>query len=593
MGTQLKNNSLALIQILRRHIGALLLAGTVAGLLILPQHLLKREAGSSYRGILFTASDSELYYDARIRDVYDGHFKLANAFAAEYKNLPYLQPPLPEWITAAVGFLSFHDDPVIRIFFATRIALPFLLTLLIYLFLYRVTNSRGIALVGAASVMIGMDILQNWRYVMRLVPFLPFGNPDPGSTPLTFSRPISPQMGVLFFFLYATFFWEWLTHNTRRQLYVAGVVLGLSFYVYIYTWAFVLMGNFLLGLLLLWRRQYTEVKQLLLLHAIALLVALPYAWNVLQFYQVPNREFLAYHNGQFPSRRFYMSWSALLGLACVPWIRARIPILKWWLAALLTGGFIALNQQVITGQELSPNHFHWYFISVVSGIAVLLAFFDIARLKSRRVVRYCVLTAIITLLLVYGARRQVNAYQAYREQYLSDQRWGGVFQWLQSHTAKDSVILTTDRNRGSALAFYTHNNPYYASFMFLSNTPMRRLEDMQNLRVRLMGVTADAAEQFFLDNPELVADFIGGFSTRRRFGCRSCFAEPEKVYRSVTESYRAYLQQDMKTRLDEYGLDYVVFDHTVDRWDLGEVAGLSRVAQVDGFDIYRYPSQQK
>ena len=204
------------MNLLRRHYAVIILA-VLAGLIMsLPQFLLKRDLGEDYAGVYFSATDSEMYYTGRIRDIYDGHFKLSNAFLAEYKDLPYIQPPVPEIITAGLGYLSFSSDIPTRIHFATRFVIPALLILAVYILVFRVTGSRVQGLLGASLIVLGLELLHNFREVFRVLE-LQFTN----NATLVFSRPISPQIGVLFFFLYGIFFWEWLTKK-KQKIFVAG-----------------------------------------------------------------------------------------------------------------------------------------------------------------------------------------------------------------------------------------------------------------------------------------------------------------------------------------------------------------------------------
>ena len=79
----------------------------VGSIIVFPQIFLTIQLGNDYQGINFTQTDSENYYIARIREAYDGHLKIANAEFYEYKDLPYLQPALPEIILASLAKICF------------------------------------------------------------------------------------------------------------------------------------------------------------------------------------------------------------------------------------------------------------------------------------------------------------------------------------------------------------------------------------------------------------------------------------------------------------------------------------------------------
>jgi len=563
---------------LGRHWAILVLLLFVVLIYTAPQFWLKNSLGGEYQGIYVAVSDSEMYYAARIHDIYDGHFKLANAFLYEYKNFPYIQPALPEILSAGLGYLVFWADIPTKIFFATRVAVPVLVGLLIYLFFWRLTKSKTQGVVGAAVIMLGIEFLQNYHLFYQL-----FQNGWPNDRMIDFVRPISPQYGILFLFLYMIFFWEWLEKGKSKFLLSAGMVLGLSVYVYFYTWTFILVSN---GLMFFYFLKVNKQKawQLLKMHVLPLLVVLPYLYNLYQFYQIENRAFLAYHAGQFPSHRFIMNWTIVGGLilALLAWKGKGIKF--WWLVSFLLGGFIALNQQVITGQELTPAHYHWYFIAPVVGVVAVLFIYKFFHLEGKNLQKYIFSILVITALIGYGYAKHRHSYEYYYDGLVSEQRFGKLYDWLNSNTPADSVVLMSDRNRADQLAAYTSNNVYYASFMFLSNTPTQRLRDMHNLNLYLSGATADNIDKYLRDHPGIVANFIGGFSTRRTTGCRTCFQDEE--FQKAADSFREFSGQDLSDIMRKYKLDYIVHDNVTDAWKESDLPGLRLKDRVGEFTIY-------
>jgi len=560
---------------------AVILAVLVGLIMFLPQFWLIQDLGDNYTGVYFSATDSEMYYTGRVRDIYDGHFKLSNAFLAEYKDLPYIQPPVPEIITAGLGYLSFSSDIPTRIHFATRFVIPAILILAAYIFVYRVTGSRVQGLLAASLIVLGLELLHNFREILRVLQ-LEFTN----NATLAFSRPVSPQIGVLFFFLYGIFFWEWITKKKKSFLWASGILLGVSTYIYFYTWAFILAGNGFLGLYFLYQKNFKDFWRLIGIHVIAIVISIPYLFNLYQFYQQPNSQFLSFHAGQFPSRRFFMNWSTVGGLVLLFLTQKKTGVRFVWFTSLLLGGFLAVNQQVITGQELTPAHFHWYFISVVVGLVALFAFFRFFRLESRLKLKVVASLLIFVFILGYAFLRQKNSYSYYSGYFKNEQRFSKLYDWLNSNTEKDETILFLNPDRAYHFSTYTHNNVFYTGYMFLSNTPYDRLADMHNLGIRLNGVTEQSAAAFFRKNPSIVANFIGGLSTRRIYGCRTCF--PEKEYDKALENYKNHLSKDLTYYLNQYQLDYIVIDLKEDTWDVRKELGLTPVVTLEDFEIYRY-----
>jgi hypothetical protein len=565
--------------LLKKHWGILLFAAFVSGVMFLPQICLQQAAGTAYRGVFFSASDSELFYDAQVRDVYDGHYKLANAFLHEYKTLPYIIPPLPAIFLATLGRLAFPVADSAKILFSSRLFIPFLLAVCIYIFFYQLTRSRLYSILAAALVIFGLDFLQNFRSVFDF-----FRGHFVDNKPLAFSRTISPQVGVLFFFAYAALFWKWLTTGKKIYLFFSGIVLGLSFYVYFYTWAYILAANGFLGLYLLYKKSYARFWYLAAMHVLALALATPYFINLREFFKQPDQQYLIFYQGQILSREFSMNWTLVVGLVGLLFIKP-VGFLRPWLFCLLAGGFLAINQQVITGRELQLGHFHWYFIAPMVGLEALLILYGWLGKKTSAIVAIC----LLIFLTFYAFAKQNYTYQSYKDSYVALQRYGEVYDWFNANTSKDTVVLVPDLNRADALAVYTHNDVFYANFMFLSNTPQERSQEMFFFHLYLSGVTADSAEVFFRTDPSAMTELLGSLPVRKAYGCLTCF--PDSEYTRYAGLYKDFISQGPVSFIDKYRLDYVVWDKRTDTPLPGELLAKLQLEKSVG-DFYVYYHRQ-
>ena len=86
---------------LKNHASAIVLAFAIGAVVVMPQFWFIAEIGENYAGFNIFETDAEYYYITRVRDVYDGHLAAANPVLLEGKDLPYVQPSLPEMIMAA------------------------------------------------------------------------------------------------------------------------------------------------------------------------------------------------------------------------------------------------------------------------------------------------------------------------------------------------------------------------------------------------------------------------------------------------------------------------------------------------------------
>ncbi len=124
------------------HLSAFLLALLFAAAVLLPHVLQRFDTEYPFRGMEIMGTDAENYYAARVRDIADGFPSLGNAYYADLKDTPSVQPPLPEWIIATISRIL-HLDPVFGFVFCKGL-FAFLLT---------------IAMIGAFASMTGMPWL--------------------------------------------------------------------------------------------------------------------------------------------------------------------------------------------------------------------------------------------------------------------------------------------------------------------------------------------------------------------------------------------------------------------------------------------------
>ena len=98
---------------------------------------------------------------------------------------------------------------------------------------------------------------------------------------IDYGRPMTPQISVLFFYGYLLCFWKYL-HEKRRWLGIAStLILGVSFYVYFYTWTYLLAFNAFVFLLALIRKDWDQAKKVMGVSIAAAIVGIPYLTHTL------------------------------------------------------------------------------------------------------------------------------------------------------------------------------------------------------------------------------------------------------------------------------------------------------------------------
>src|SRR3989344_5838184 len=225
---------------------AVLLLSIAIGILIAAPAVYFRYWGGGYQGIDFLGSDAENYYLGQIQEIYDSHFFSGNIFTAEGKNDPYVQQPLPAMIVAFLGkFLgiSARDANIL-----TKFLFPVFLTIIIYALFLNLTGRKDYAIPMTAFVMM---IQATWIFLnpTSWLPFLLRGEfVGTDYNFISYARPINPQISSIFFFGYLLSIWRFLFTQISKKsekIYgiVSAVILGLSFYVYFFTFSFLSVFN--------------------------------------------------------------------------------------------------------------------------------------------------------------------------------------------------------------------------------------------------------------------------------------------------------------------------------------------------------------
>ena len=183
--------------------------------------------------------------------------------------------------------------------------------------------------------------------------------------PLQFSR--WPFPGLHYIVLFSVLHFLAKKSLTRRQAFYLAMLLGLSFYTYLYTfliaWALISVKLFLAIV----RQQFGLIRQILIISAISLVLGIPYL----------QRQFLSFSgDARIKSEAFFAavnvenSHSLILSKTTVLliFLSALILLLKSADKFLLTvslaalSGAVASAQNLVTGLVIQPGHLHWYWM---------------------------------------------------------------------------------------------------------------------------------------------------------------------------------------------------------------------------------------
>lgn len=597
-----------LYAVVQNHWLALASAFLVGMIYVLPHVVFMISLGDGYRGIPMMQTANEDEYLFRIQEIVDGHPLLGSPVFYEYKNQPPLSPPGGEFFYALPAMVLGVSPANVLI--ASRFFLPFILFLLIYIFIWQLTGGENIwsntfnAIAGAFFITLGYDLV-DYRSLWGAL----FGEQSFGSGFLLWSRPVNPILGAIFLFSFLICVWKVTEKKIVRALPVIGgaIFLALMIASYFFSWGIAVSVAGLLTLLCVLRKEYKTAAIFFGVLILGFLLASPYWYGAWRASQSP-----WYADSLLRSGLFYTHYPLLNKLLLLTFvfyfcvllfdgirqyrngkIIKSLPERQWFCFAMLLGGLWAYNQQIITGRTVWPYHFVQYTIPLSIAVVAILMYAEI-RKYSRHVWMAWVVVAIAAS-LTFGIYVQVGTY---RNVYAADrdrQRYAPLFDWF-NQQEKDCVVLTAGKsesfaNFDSAIPAFTHCNLYDSAWTY-SLMPEERIYHNLLVRLALDGATAESIEEYLEEHAGdvrlyLATNWKGLFKTGD-FPDFSDTRLEERLWR-LPGDFREFAKKDFKFELKKYRLDYIFINEApLNRATSDLVKKMESVYNAGNFNVYRF-----
>ncbi len=547
-----------ILEILRKHYGAVLLSVIMGGVVVLPTILSIDKIGfSNFKGIYSLTSDDEDYYLTLTREVYDGHTNLSNPYIKEHKEGSYLFPPIPEITYSAIAktlHISVATEAVVNDFF-----LPAISVLLLYVLFWQMTKSKKISL---------------WLTSLFFLFFLS-----------TFSRPVTPQFG--FIFLLAGLNLIWLigmrSHSLKNILiYNLGLAIVFSILVYSYPFYWMTLGTVYAVwtlLLAIFHKDFTYwVKNWASFFIPAFIFSLPFIFNTLALRYNPlfaeTSIRFGFINTHFPGAFFNVA----LILLCVPvcyvlWQISKDKKQSLLAVSLIASGVILNWQNVITGQTLQfPPHFYPIIVLFIFLIAVIslsnLETQGPGKFSTKSKILLVILFLIFTFLLYKQKNEIIHAFKTiYSPADIRNlQKLNGPLVWLETNTPKDSALYVLG-NFNWAIPIYTDDNIYFAAsagFSLMSDEELENRWAIQhffdNISSADISGNRDIWSNKFIDIYQYKESQrkIKEFLTRKKYAPTVLM---DKMFvERVLQKYNKFKTEGFEKALKTYKADYVILD---------------------------------
>ena len=521
----------------------------------------------------------------RIQEVRDGHYMLANSGWAEGKDLPYLFPFLPENISSFTG--QIFGLNLINTITLNRFLFPAFVFLLIYALLYQLTKRKSISLIASITVLLSINLINPirvWNLFIHQQTYADF---------MLSSRLISPIHSI-FFFAFLLLFWFFL--QKRQWIYgiSSGVLLGLSFYEYPYTWTFIFAFLGCLILIFLWKKEWTKIKDIILIAFIALLIAIPYFWNLWQAMQHPLYSEVASRFGLMKTHSPQVGALVLILLAVFLLFFSR----EWkdryyFCLSLILTPFVVLNQQIITGMIMIPDHYHWYFHSPLAIIFIIIIVFELLEKKINnsflKKISWLSLIILILFINFYNAWvLQVSLYDRQKPIAIENQRYGPIFEWLRNNTQKDQVIVGDEINSYSIATYTPLNVVNCEDGRHSLAADEKQLLERIFLILRFNGLKGndEILYKYFFENKADLSLKVYGEYYRKRMGGYELIPD-EKLYFFV-DKYREFLAIPLENILRKYQTDYLLWDTLkYPQWKIEQYSFFEQIYEINEFKVFK------
>ena len=562
---------------LKQHWVIIILSAAIGFIFVFPHVYLRTIDRGFFRGVDVLGSDAETHYVARVQEVYDGHLFLGSTYFWEGKNQPYLPPPFLEIATAYLGKILGMNAVQINIF--AKFFFGFLLSFLLYFFVLELFGDKYLALMSSALTLLAPSLLSSSD--MRSV----FSWEIKNLEFLRYARPLNPAFSSLLLFGYLLSLYRLLKSSQIRYLFFCAVFLGLSFYAYFYFWTYLFLANGLFVLWFIYKNNWPEVKKIILISAGSLLIALPYLIHTVGLSAFSGYQETSERLGFFISRSLTVSKLAVFTVFFIifAFYKKLLSFNPFFIIAF-TASIFVINHQIITGVNIQNDHYHWYVITPLAGIALISTFyFYIKSILDKKFFPFVIIVCLAFFFLT-GIIVQAKSYFSLREITILNQRYAPILKWLNGNTFLDSVVFA-DGKFSELIPAYTHNNVYYSAYAPYYLNSREDLENRFFLRLFFEGVNSENIISYLDEHRSETALYLFGLKYRYTNGCSSCF--PDELNEKLAKEYMGFLKEDFMVKAQKYRLDYVVWDKKENpEWRL-PLDKIEKLFEADDINVYK------
>jgi len=541
----------------------------------IPQYL-GQPSRPDFQGIYTGVVKDTIFYQARVKDVIDGHTFVTNPYLYEHKSGAPMQFWIPDYILAKP--IQWLGVSVPAGYILWSFILPFFLALLSYAILLILTESRKWSVLGVSVLHIGL-------FALKFIRLPPHG------------------LVFVFWLLALLFLLLFITKGHKKYGWGSAISFGMLFNVYPYYWTFfvvVLVTFFMLSFIL--RLQDFPYKKYFLIFGGGFVIGIPYfislyKSSVLDGY-TESLTRLGVISTHFPSG---ISTVVVGGVVVLIFIFAywkkiiQINTLSVFLFSGVLGSIMVINQHLITGKnaEFSSHYMvgnmFWFAFATLYVIGQWLKQSP-ERLRKNVFIIFLIIGSSMAF---NGAMGLIDQQLTYRDNEPYIQNYRSIFDWLNTNATLDEVVFANE-DISNFLPIYTKQNIYYSAYsilFFMTNEEVEKrfvinnyFEDLNEevIRYRQRSIFGS----FYLNE---YGHNLSKNKLRKLFGLPQVSYEmvpPEEIerIRSLVESIK---KESFEKQIKTYKVDYIVWDSVKDpEWNIHKLKFVKEVYSNNGIFIF-------
>lgn len=589
----MKIKILDIFNYLKQNYLVFILALFVGFLSVFPQYYSSKNS-NWFKGIYNEPVDDVVYYEARVKDVLDGHNYLSNPYFFEHKDGFPMQFWMPDYIVAkTIGILGFG---VVEGFMFWRFFLCIFLCILTYEVFFSLTNSKGLSLSGIPLMFFALagtypvGFLKNY-YVSVLGDF--------------YLRLPSPAFNFVFFLFTFLFFVKFIKTGKNLYAILTTATFGLLFHFYPYYWSYFVVLFLVYGFLALTLKvKNFQFKKVSLIFVVSIIIGLPYFISTYHSSKLPfyddSLSRLGMIHTHFPSSfsSIFIGGLLLVFLLFAFFRYKKSPdnLMVFVFSAVLSA-IIVINNHVITGNNLEFSSHYFLgnmYVFIFAAFYILGQNFFELKEFTRKIftVMFLIVVAVFS---VYSIKDIVRREAVYSDMDFYRQNYASVFSWLNDNAKAEEVVYTND-DIGYFLPVYTSQNVYFSPFgilFFMSNS---EVEDRFIINNYFEDFTADfiKSKQRMIFGGYYVNEY-GHKMTQNKikaiFGKKMPSTEmiPMSAINNVLKRSKEIKKNSFLEAVGEFRVDYIIWDSNKNpEWAMGRFKFLKEVFSSNGIIVYKF-----